>query len=388
MLALVFDKSMKVFLVNLLISAGIAVGLLGLIEIVVWVVGFERTPAFEFHTSYFRSDLVREDEPEGWVKVVPEGQNPEGNWYFPGQRFLRIKTPGTTRVIMIGDSCVAGFAKCCREEFERKLAEGLGRPVEVIAMPRPGCGSTASLGTAAEAMDLEPDIVLVYTGHSDFISQQTLGTLLVDGRPREELSPAALWLFRNLHSFQLLYKWMAPAMKPTKSEARKIERHYRKKDKESMYAIFRTNLERIVSLARGNDVKVVLATQAYSYVYPPLFGGSLENPEAYLGDPHAEFQAGLTAFAGGDYETARRLLDASFVHHSRPDRMGTIKNGIVVDVARDHGVPLADIKAAIDQASEHGMADRELIEDNCHPTVDGYRIMMAEFVRTVLAEFR
>lgn len=106
---------------------------------------------------------------------------------FRDGEFPLAKTPGTVRLVMVGDSVVAGERGPVEHTFPRKLGKVLttlhGKPVEVV---NAGLSGTNTLQQSVVVRDLAlplgPDIViLMFTGNDTLKSdRETVGTASVD----------------------------------------------------------------------------------------------------------------------------------------------------------------------------------------------------------------
>ncbi len=81
------------------------------------------------------------------------------------------KSPGTRRVLLLGESAAAGVPMpdyhLGRLVEARWRARFPGEPVEVVNLSMDGVRSSSLRAFAREAMALEPDMVVLYTGHNE-----------------------------------------------------------------------------------------------------------------------------------------------------------------------------------------------------------------------------
>lgn len=104
------------------------------------------------------------------------GKRAGRQFLLPGFRPARVtpaKAPGTLRVVALGGSTTYGLYVGADEAFPavlgRRLEAALSRPVEVLNL---GCAGFASDRTAAlldTALELGPDLVVVYSGHNEML---------------------------------------------------------------------------------------------------------------------------------------------------------------------------------------------------------------------------
>lgn len=152
--------------------------------------GFDPTAAY----------LVPDPEvPGGYLTQMFDGHKPE----------VRIAPRDhRRRVLLFGGSNTETFPPAVLEyELNRRLA-GEGRPFEVVNLGRSGYGSERVSILFEQAMALEPELVVIYSGHNEFIEagfRQELDDHL--SGPVGAAADAA----RHLHTFQALCDLLRPA---------------------------------------------------------------------------------------------------------------------------------------------------------------------------------
>ena len=95
------------------------------------------------------------------------------------------KTPGTARILLLGDSFAFGWGVEQEESFgavvERRLTERLG-PVEVLSVAVPGYSTDQHyIYLRMRGLELRPDLVLLATSEND-LTELSLNRLTVDGQ--------------------------------------------------------------------------------------------------------------------------------------------------------------------------------------------------------------
>jgi hypothetical protein len=138
--------------------------------------------------------------------------------------FRRQKQPGTFRAFVQGESSAAGFpyglgaalAGVLDQRIEREHPD---REIEVISTAMAAVNSYALVDFADEIIAEQPDVVLVYVGHNEF-----LGILGVGSSMRLAATPGLTRAFlaaRNLRLFQLMARayarWRPAEAAPTPS---------------------------------------------------------------------------------------------------------------------------------------------------------------------------
>ena len=95
--------------------------------------------------------------------------------WFPDTQYSAKKPPGTYRIFLVGASTTRGFPFSSRDTsysgFLRKiLADVLpDHPVEIINAGYDAISSFGVLDVTRQLIDQEPDLIIVYSGHNEFI---------------------------------------------------------------------------------------------------------------------------------------------------------------------------------------------------------------------------
>jgi len=215
--------------------------------------------------------LLERDEARGgmWVRLA-------------GERARDVFVPdpsGKRRVVLLGGSSTQGFPE---DVLERRLAaasRGASGPApgtaadaepgwEVFNLGRAGYGSWRVRRVLERALELAPDVVVVYCGHNEFVEagfvREREGQVSVGGRR---------W-YEHLRTFQLMASWFreghaARAAAPDGPPGREL--HPVEPDDvrawvtsyemtQRVYARYARNLEAMVEVARAAGVRVLLCT--------------------------------------------------------------------------------------------------------------------------------
>ena len=107
--------------------------------------------------------------------------------YFNQVSFTAEKKPGTFRIFCFGDSTAYGHPFDGRTAFPRWLGELLaacapGKNFEVINAGGISYASYRIVPLIKEALRFGPDLVVIYTGHNEFLERRTYSGLLDQGR--------------------------------------------------------------------------------------------------------------------------------------------------------------------------------------------------------------
>ncbi|HJN76144.1 MAG TPA: SGNH/GDSL hydrolase family protein [Myxococcota bacterium] len=290
------------------------------------------------------------------------------------------------RVLMFGGSSVhGGGTERLRldQEMPGVLAELLG--VEVRNLGGPGLDTGHLVGIVEAAGVLQPDVIVLYTGHND------LGNAVFFhryGDLRSVLTHKARGTLGNLALFQWLEVLLAPNEFPIPTPEAQGLWTVDAERREQVRRHFEERLRRIVRVAKETGAEVVLATVASNPWQPTTewecpaalrrLGLSGRSPDwDFSGvdqdalsaeDKDCRDIAWLEAVLDADAEILDELRDTDPLP-LRADR-ATVE--IIRTVAEDEGVALADVNAAL-RAEGGGLEPPEHYIDVVHYSVGGHR---------------
>jgi len=315
--------------------------------------------------------------------------------YFPAQ-----KPPGIFRVFVQGESTTAGFpyglgaalAGVIDQRLEREYPE---REIEVISTAMAAVNSYALVDFADEILAQQPDAVMIYVGHNEF-----LGILGVGSTMRLASTPALTRAFlavRDWRLFQLMsrvYARMRPAAAAPQSAAgdslmarvagqRSIplgSETYRRG-----VAQFEENLGRLLAKYRAARVPVFIGTV--------VSNERDQAPLAVLADAESEaagaaktaYHAAQDSESAGNYDAAREgyewARDLDPLRFRAPSELGEV----IRRAAAANDATVVDVYAAFAAASEHGLVGDRLLLEHVHPNLDGYFLLADAFRDALVA---
>jgi len=352
---------------------------------------------------------------------------------FNQQEFPLEKSSDELRIFVLGGSSAYGFpwgaGRAFSSVLERALQASLPeRDVHVINAAAMSYGSHRLRILAHELLEYSPDLLLLYTGHNEFVEREFYDRL-TDAEPLPE--GLRLWL----HHWRL-YSALARLLSPTPEKndtaadgttAAKLigfdaDRHYSTDvaaaDRETVRARFEDNLRAIVAAAQDAGVAVVLCTvpsnekgwRPNQTGWPGTLSGvgraaatraieraaeanGADDPEAAL-RAVAEVETYSTSAAGAWFEKGRALLAlgrideaaAAFIaardFDGQPGRAIGSLNDTIRTVARETGAVLVDTEATFRSLAADGIPGFDLFEDYVHPKPGAHVLIAREVWRT------
>ena len=153
----------------------VALAILGLAEAALWAAGV-RTLASErdpFRGFSERMRIFEKDDARGVYRTLPRSVRHS----FNEQEFLATKPSNGIRLFTIGGSSAYGFPWGADSAFTRTLGAALeaalpGRKVEAINAAAMSYGSTRLRILAGEILDYEPDLLVVFEAHNEFVERR------------------------------------------------------------------------------------------------------------------------------------------------------------------------------------------------------------------------
>ena len=341
--------------------------------------------------------------------------------------FLKEKPENGLRIVVQGGSTAAGFpygrmaspAGMLQQRLERSFPD---RTVEVINTAMSAVNSYTLLDFADEIIDIEPDAVVIYAGHNEFI-----GVLGVASAYASGLSPKLTRLvleLRRLHLVEAGFQVYGAALPVTDKSSgtlmARVARERRIAFGSDIFMAgqvqFRENLALLLDKYRRQDIPVFIATLASNEKdQPPFIPADLptsvakpwqetlqvleealasEDSNAATGkagelvklapdNAMSWFLQGKASLLRGRAAEARHAFlkakDLDELRFRAPESF----NDIIRAAALEHEAILVDVQQALAGHSPKGVIGSELMLEHLHPNVDGYFYMADAFYRAM-----
>lgn len=354
--------------------------------------------------------------------MVDESKTPK-LWLRPVY-FERRKGPDTFRIFVQGGSSAEGYpygyvaspAGMLQQRLQRTFPE---KRIEVVTTAMSAVNSYTLLDFSGDILEHEPDAVVIYAGHNEYVGVLGVGSGYSVGRLRGVVL-SFLWL-RDTKLFQLGQRAMA-ALRPEETTRKKrtlmativAEKSipygsplYRRGLEQ-----YRANLRALLARYRKAGVPVFIGTVVSNERdQPPFVSG--HDPDADQGAWRRRFDAGVEALETGDPATALEELDAAVAlddlnaegHYRRAQaldelgRYGEARqaylaakdrdelrfrapeeiNRILREVAEREGAHVVPVREAFARAARDGIVGHDLMLEHLHPNLDGYFVMADAF---------
>ena len=357
---------------------------------------------------------------------------------FRPDSFAHPKPPGEFRVFCLGGSTVQGRPFAIETSFTSWLELSLqaadpNRPWEVVNCGGISYASYRLVPILEEVLAYEPDLIILYTGHNEFLEDRSYASL----KYQPPWLRRSIALASRLHSFHLLrnfYRRIAAADRPSTSrsvlpeEVRArldydggLEKYHRDLSwKAGVASHFQFNLERMAGMCQAHQVPLWLVDPVSNLQNCPPFksasGDSLSDSQrkqwqrlreeashsyrphvlraielleqaAQLDDQHAGvfYDLGKCYLLTGDFDRARSNFLLAKENDICPLRITEPLRAAIRTVAERHGLPVIPVYQAFCEKSRGGIPGDHWMADHVHPSIPGHQfiaeLMMSEFCR-------
>ncbi|MGD8977016.1 MAG: SGNH/GDSL hydrolase family protein [Gammaproteobacteria bacterium] len=332
------------------------------------------------------------------------------------------------RLVVQGGSSAAGFpygygASPAAMLEQRLRRENPARRIEVISTAMSAVNSYALWEFSEEIIDIEPDAVLIYAGHNEF-----LGILGVGSAYSSSRSPGLTRLILRLRDFRL-YRLLERMLSPVGDQAvsgdggdggeggtlmARIAAERRIPMDSELYRRgveqFEGNLDRILRRYGEAGIPVFVATLVSNEADQPPFisaagaegeirasveaidDGEMPDPSARKrledlaagGNADAAYALGRLSAKEGRTEAALQAFQRARDLDQLRFRAPTAFNRIIRERAAAHGATVVEAASAFRGVSPGGVIGHSLITEHLHPNADGYFILADSFHQALL----
>lgn len=422
---------------RLLFAALTLVAFVVVSEALLWTIGvptmFSREDPFEGFSDAV--GIYEEDPGHGVYRTRPRAIRHS----FNPQTFRLDKPKNGLRVFVIGGSSAYGFPWGAAEAFPRLLEDALkaslpDRVVEVVNAAGMSYGSHRLRVVAAEVLAYQPDLLVIYGGHNEFVETQ-IEERLAAAVPKS-IAGFRLILYRfRLTTVMMRLAALLGSATPAGSApegmstgemlgvdvVREEQVRTGALERARSCAIFSDNIAAILAQARERGVEVILCTVcANSRDWKPnqsFFDTAIS--ASARAEVTRQLAAARRALEQDDVDAALRLLirargeaagsyaevdyllgqvleraerwDEARVAYAQardndaqPCRVVSCINDSIRRFAKEEKIEVVDIEQAFEDASPHGLVGFGLIEDYVHPNRSGHRIIAHELWKRIL----
>ena len=354
--------------------------------------------------------------------------------FFRPEQFSARKSPGTYRVFCLGGSTVQGRPYALETAFSSWLGLSLQaaapeRQWEVINCGGISYASYRLVPILQEVLDYQPDLLILYTGHNEFLEDRSY--------PRLK-NPA--WTTRQLRKIrshwqtinclrQLCYRSPAPTradsariVMPTEvngllDQARLQDYHHDPQWHQDVIEHYQFNLQRMIRLAQQANIPLILVnpvsnlkdcppfkTESGTLVsgatqekfqrlwkeaqQSPLLETRIERLRAAVQlDPShagAHYQLGKCYEAAGQFQQAKACLLMAKDQDVCPLRMLEPMHARLLSIAQETRTPLVDARQLLENQSDEDITGNKVLLDHVHPTIEAHQSIAAALLEKMI----
>jgi len=331
--------------------------------------------------------------------------------------FLAEKAPNGLRIVVQGGSTAAGFPYGLGASpagmLERRLRRTFPhRQVEVISTAMSAVNSYTLLDFVDEIIEIQPDLVVVYAGHNEYLGLFGVGSRLsVASSPwitRAHLALSRIRIYRALGNVLTPALSESPADRDaSRSMMTRVAGNrsiaFGGEDYDRGIEQFRHNMNELLARYRDAGIPVFVGTLVANERDQPPFVSALprfadldpdvrdsfdklravldQNPDS----ADAWFALGRRLEDDGRYTEARdaylQAKDRDQLRFRAPEEF----NEVLREIAEDQSIRLVDVQLALAVAAPDRIIGETLMLEHVHPTLDGYFLMADAFYDAIVA---
>ena len=336
--------------------------------------------------------------------------------------FTKEKSQDTFRIFVQGGSTAAGFPYGRWGSLQGMLEQRFKRlypnkKIEIINTAMAAVNSYTLLDFVEEIIEQQPDLVLIYAGHNEYLGVMGVGSAFAAKGGR--LATLMHLKFKNWRLYQLLQQAyhfaFAPKEQPTKANKTLMSKVAREKEivlDSNLYQRgieqFKGNMSLILSKYRQAGIKVMLGNLVSNESGQVPFSSiektdwlavrnSLTKASAKAEvvriksllkkEENAEnyYQLGLNFTMLALYKEAKAAFIRAKDHDLLRFRAPSELNEVIEGLAKEYDVDLVDTQALFQANSAHGIIGNKLILEHLHPTVEGYFLLAEAYAELIIS---
>ena len=345
--------------------------------------------------------------------------NPARPGFSAQYAFYSPKPADTVRIVLVGGSAIKGFPQTRRFAASAFLKEMLGdvwpeRTVEVINLGTTAVASFPVRELLEQALEYEPDLVIVYSGHNEFYGAYGVASINQAGSTPRMLE--LQYQIRELAIMQALSRFMhylGGARAPSLMEAM-VGQDYVEADswkREAASNLLYAHVGSMIAMCDQRDVPVLVCTlptnerdlapigsdravDDQEAVIATAMSSYNEEPDRVIDElssvlhqrpdhARAHFYIGKAYFVAGDTVQARHHFQRARDLDPMPWRATSALQQSIRRAAQEQGASLCDVEDEFRRHSPGGSIGRELMDDHVHPSLRGQALLARTIVESL-----
>lgn len=300
--------------------------------------------------------------------------------------FEKIKRDSTFRVFVFGGSSAAGWPFIPNASFSRVLKRRLeflypNNFIEIINCGISAVNSYTIDDILPDALDMEPDLILLYAGHNEFYG--ALGEASTQKLASSRVMKKFILNLSNYKILQLIKNILAGVLasdSPNDSGtlmSRMIGEKSIPLDSEeynSCFEEFSANVSEIVELSKSRNIPIIISNLSTNLMQKPLDFLSSNEPTKAL----SLYGKGIEQ-TENDSADARQLLISAKDTDELRFRISSKFNNELEKIAEKYQVPFINVDKVFSENSPKKIPGFNLMVDHLHPTIEGQELIAESF---------
>jgi tetratricopeptide (TPR) repeat protein len=342
--------------------------------------------------------------------------------------FKKEKDPNTCRIFVLGESTTIGYPYFHNGSFHRWLQYRLmnsfpERKFEVVNLSLTAVNSYTVLGFAKEAVNYQPDAILIYTGHNEYYGVLGVGsTDNIGGNPRIIQIILAIRQYRLVQWLTNIYDNLLKLFRKDQKTKAGTRMELMVQDQKIPFqsdlykrgiAQFSSNLDQTLQIFNRHQIPVFVSSLVSNEKDMKPFISIDPDSIRYAGF-RKTFDSGMIAFKNRDIKSANAILiranqiypfyalcnftlgriayqqgqiDSARVYFENARDLDGLRfrapgelNKIIGRIALKYpNVHIVNTKKVFEANSGNHIIGNELILEHVHPNLDGYALMSDAF---------
>lgn len=334
--------------------------------------------------------------------------------------FKKIKNKESFRIFIQGGSTAAGFPYGRWASLQGMLEQRFKRlypnkEVEIINTSMAAVNSYTLLDFVDEIIEQQPDLVLIYAGHNEYLGIMGVGSAFAAKGGR--FSTMLHLQFKNWRLYQFLQKIFyqtfsnpEPSIINNSTLMSQVAKEKEIELGSDLYQLgidqFRNNMS--IILEKYNDAKIpvvignLVSNESGQIPFSsvgkvdwddykdqitndnaPRELGRLEKLLSRVKNAETYFKLALNLERLGRFRDAKRAFvqakDYDLLRFRAPSQF----NNIIENLAKKYNAKFVDVQSMFNEHSKNSIIDNELILEHLHPTIDGYFLLSEAYLALI-----
>ncbi len=300
------------------------------------------------------------------------------------------KKDNAFRIFVLGESSAAGWPYVPNASFPRHIKRKLellypGNTIEVINLGISAINTYTLRDFAKGVVEMQPDLILIYTGHNEYYGALGVGSSVNMGYSRGLINfYLSLMDFRTTQLLQNIISEIFGIFKSISANGNETNETlmgrmigeslipYNSEMFNNGIDQFKGNMDDILKIFKDKNIPVIIGNLTFNAKdQKPFVSVEDENNPNAL----SLYMDAQNEFGNGNYEKADELFVRAKEFDALRFRAPKKINDAIYDLAKKYNLSVVNIDSVFRSYSPHNIVGSNLMVDHLHPTFDGYRIM-------------